>query len=160
MGLALVWAQEHVKLPDARGIRLETLEAGRPEMRQTLDRAEKFLHLVALLAALLSAVAVALAARSFAAGHLDECAMLRVLGQTQRQMLTVYAGEFFLAGMLASLCGLAAGYGLHQVFVHLLAGLVDTDLPAAGWATFWQGLGAGLTLLWLVLMLLLLLLLL
>ena len=143
----VAWAQDHVKQPDVRGMRLETLEAGRPEMRQTLDRAEKFLHLVALLAALLSAVAVALAARSFAAGHLDECAMLRVLGQSQRQMLTVYAGEFFLAGMLASLCGLAAGYGLHQVFVQLLAGLVDTDLPAAGWATFWQGLGAGLTLL-------------
>ena len=34
-----------------------------PEMRQTLDRAQKFLSLVALLAALLSAVAVALAAR-------------------------------------------------------------------------------------------------
>jgi hypothetical protein len=41
-----------VKQADVHGMRLETLEAGRPEMRQTLDRAEKFLHLVALLAAL------------------------------------------------------------------------------------------------------------
>ncbi len=90
----VAWAQDHVKQPDVRGMRLETLEAGRPEMRQTLDRAEKFLHLVALLAALLSAVAVALAARSFAAGHLDECAMLRVLGQSQRQMLTGMQASF------------------------------------------------------------------
>jgi putative ABC transport system permease protein len=45
----------------------ESLESGRPEMRQTLDRAEKFLNLVALLAALLSAVAVGMAAREFAA---------------------------------------------------------------------------------------------
>jgi hypothetical protein len=58
------WAEVYVKLPEVRGMRLETLEAGRPEMRQTLDRAEKFLHLVALLAALLSAVAVALAISS------------------------------------------------------------------------------------------------
>ena len=50
-----------------RGVRVESLEGGRPEMRQTLDRAEKFLNLVALLAALLTAVAVALAARGFAA---------------------------------------------------------------------------------------------
>jgi putative ABC transport system permease protein len=50
-------------------------------------------------------------------------------------------------GLLASLFGLALGFGLHQVFVQLLAGLVQTDLPAAGMATFWQGLGAGLTLL-------------
>jgi putative ABC transport system permease protein len=141
------WAQTYVKQTEVRGTRLETLEAGRPEMRQTLDRAEKFLHLVALLAALLSAVAVALAARSFAAGHLDDCAMLRVLGQSQRNILWVYLGEFFTAGLLASGFGLAMGFGLHQVFVQLLVGLVDTDLPAAGWQPVWQGVGAGFTLL-------------
>ena len=141
------WAQNHVKQADVHGMRLETLEAGRPEMRQTLDRAEKFLHLVALLAALLSAVAVALAARAFAAGHLDECAMLRVLGQSQQAILRVYMGEFLLVGVAASVCGLAAGFGLHQVFVQLLAGLVETGLPPPGWMTFWQGLGSGLTLL-------------
>jgi putative ABC transport system permease protein len=141
------WAESYVKQPDVHGVRLETLEAGRPEMRQTLDRAEKFLHLVALLAALLSAVAVALAARGFAARHLDDCAMLRVLGQSQRDILAVYVIEFFTVGLLASLLGLAMGFGLHQVFVSLLSGLVDTDLPAPGWQPFWQGLGAGLTLL-------------
>ncbi len=60
-------------------------ESGRPEMRQTLDRAEKFLNLVALLAALLAAVAVGIAAREFATRHLDDCAMLRVLGLSQRR---------------------------------------------------------------------------
>jgi len=141
------WAEVYVKLPEVRGMRVETLEAGRPEMRQTLDRAEKFLHLVALLAALLSAVAVALAARGFAARHLDDCAMLRVLGQSQRHILTVYVLEFFTVGVLASLLGLILGFGLHQVFITLLAGLVDTDLPAPGMTPVWQGLGSGLTLL-------------
>ena len=141
------WAQSYVKQADVHGVRLETLEAGRPEMRQTLDRAEKFLHLVALLAALLSAVAVALAARGFAARHLDDCAMLRVLGQSQRDILSVYVLEFFTVGLLASLLGLLMGFGLHQVFVSLLSGLVDTDLPAPGWQPFWKGLGAGMTLL-------------
>jgi len=141
------WAEAYVKQPEVRGVRLETLDAGRPEMRQTLDRAEKFLHLVALLAALLSAVAVALAARGFAARHLDDCAMLRVLGQSQRAILSVYVLEFFTVGLLASLLGLLMGFGLHQVFVNLLAGLVDTALPAPSWQPFWQGLGAGLTLL-------------
>jgi putative ABC transport system permease protein len=58
----LGWAQELAK--SLHGVRVESLESGRPEMRQTLDRAEKFLSLVALLSALLSAVAVALAARA------------------------------------------------------------------------------------------------
>ena len=143
----VAWAEVYVKLPEVRGMRVETLEAGRPEMRQTLDRAEKFLHLVALLAALLSAVAVALAARGFAARHLDDCAMLRVLGQSQRHILTVYVLEFFTVGVLASLLGLLLGFGLHQVFITLLAGLVDTDLPAPSMTPLWQGLGSGLTLL-------------
>jgi putative ABC transport system permease protein len=73
--------------------------------------------------------------------------MLRVLGQSQRDILSVYVLEFFTVGILASLLGLLIGFGLHQVFVSLLAGLVDTALPAPSWQPFWQGLGAGLTLL-------------
>ncbi|NBX56622.1 MAG: ABC transporter permease, partial [Betaproteobacteria bacterium] len=72
---------------------------------------------------------------------------MRVLGQSHRDILMVYVLEFFTVGLLASLLGMSIGYGLHQVFVSLLAGLVDTDLPAPGWQPFWQGLGAGLTLL-------------
>ena len=140
------WAEAHSKLPEVRGVRIETLEAGRPEMRQTLDRAGKFLRLVALLAALLSAVAVALAARAFANRHLDDCAMLRVLGQSQRNIAWTYTLEFFAVGILASMGGLCLGFGLHLVFVHLLAGLVETALPLPGWAPWGQGLGIGLTL--------------
>ncbi|MDM0016021.1 ABC transporter permease [Variovorax saccharolyticus] len=136
-----------IKKGELRGARLESFESGRPEMRQTLDRAEKFLNLVALLAALLSAVAVALAARGFAASHLDDCAMLRVLGQSQRTIAAAYAFEFAVIGVVASAIGVAIGYGVHYVFVLLLAGLVESALPAP---TLWPvafGLGVGLTLL-------------
>ncbi len=141
------WALEEVKKPAVRGVRVESLEGGRPEMRQTLDRAEKFLNLVALLAALLSAVAVALGARGFAASHLDDCAMLRVLGQSQRTIALAYALEFALIGLFASALGVLIGFGVHFLFVLLLAGLVETSLPAA---TLWPagfGIGMGLTLL-------------
>lgn len=98
------WADDQVK-NGVRGVRVESLESGSPEMSQTLDRANKFLSLVALLAALLSAVAVALAARAFAANHLDDCAMLRVLGLSQRTIASAYAFEFALVGLFASLLG-------------------------------------------------------
>jgi putative ABC transport system permease protein len=88
------WARARIKAGDLRGVRLESLESGRPEMRQTLDRANKFLNLVALLAALLAAVAVAIAAQDFASRHLDDCAMLRVLGLSQRQIAGIYGLEF------------------------------------------------------------------
>ncbi len=141
------WTTEQLKTGDTRGLRLESLEGGRPEMRQTMDRAEKFLNLVALLAALLSAVAVAIAARGFAARHLDDCAMLRVLGTSQRTIALAYTFEFFLVGLAASTVGVAIGFAVHYGFVALLAGLVDAALPAASLWPAVFGVGIGLTLL-------------
>ncbi len=143
----VAWAEREIAAQGWRGLRLESLESGRPEMRQTLDRAAKFLNLVALLAALLAAVAVAIAARDFASRHLDDCAMLRVLGQSQRRIAGAYALEFAAVGVLASVLGVLLGLAVHFVFVALLAGLVDAALPAPGvWPAVF-GLGVGLTLL-------------
>ncbi len=141
------WAQAQLDSHAVRGARVEALEGGRPELSTTLARAEKFLNLVALLAALLSAVAVALAARGFAASHLDDCAMLRVLGLPQRTIAAAYTFEFVLIGLLASALGVLLGFAVHYGFVALLAGLVDSALPAAGIWPVLFGMGMGLTLL-------------
>ena len=141
------WADEQIKSRQLRGIRVESLDSGRPEMSQTLERAEKFLNLVALLAAMLSAVAVALAARGFASRHLDDCAMLRVLGLGQAAIAWSYAIEFALVGLFASVLGVALGFGVHLVMVGLLAGVVQTSLPAASVWPVLLGLGSGFTLL-------------
>jgi len=141
------WTEAQVKARQLRGMRVESLETGRPEMRQTLDRAQKFLNLVALLAALLAAVAVGIAARDFADRHLDDCAMLRVLGQPQRTIAAQYLLEFGIVGVLASVAGVLLGFAVHYVFVWLLAGLVDSALPAASaWPALF-GIGVGFTLL-------------
>jgi putative ABC transport system permease protein len=141
------WVEAELKAQDLRGIRVESIASGRPEMRQTLDRAEKFLNLVALLAALLAAVAVGIAARDFASRHLDDCAMLRVLGQPQKRIATLYLAEFGCVGLLASALGVALGFAVHYVFVWLLSGLVDGALPPSSvWPALF-GLGVGMTLL-------------
>ena len=143
------WTDARIKdsASPLRGVSVESLESGRPEMRATLDRAEKFLNLVALLAALLAAVAVGIAARDFAQRHLDDCAMLRVLGLSQRRIAGAYTLEFVFVGLLASAAGVAIGFVVHFGFVVLLAGLVKVALPAASiWPALF-GLGVGLTLL-------------
>ena len=143
----VLWTEERIKAVPWRGLRVESVQSGRPEMKQTLDRAEKFLNLVALLSALLSAVAVGIAAREFAARHLDDCAMLRVLGQSQGRIAGAYALEFGLVGLTASGLGVLIGLAVHFVFVWLLAGLVSATLPAPGpWPALF-GLGVGMTLL-------------
>jgi putative ABC transport system permease protein len=141
------WAQAQVKSGAIRGLRIESLANNRPEMRQTLDRAGKFLNLVALLAALLAAVAVGIAARDFANRHLDDCAILRVLGLSQRTIAWQYVIEFGVVGAIASAAGVALGFAVHFVFVWLLAGIVHAELPPAGAGPALFGVGVGFTLL-------------
>ena len=141
------WAKARIKSEGLRGMRVENLASGRPEMTQTVDRAQQFLSLVALLTALLSAVAVAVAARDFAQRHLDDCAMLRVLGETQRRIATVHTIEFVALGLVASLLGLALGFALHLGFVALLAGWLPNGLPWPGPLPALLGIGVGLILL-------------
>lgn len=141
------WAKARIKADGIRGMRVENLASGRPEMTQTVDRAQQFLSLVALLTALLSAVAVAVAARDFAQRHLDDCAMLRVLGETQRRIAAVHAIEFCGLGLLASLLGLAVGFALHLGFVALLTSWLPNDLPWPGPFPALLGVGVGLILL-------------
>ena len=130
----------------SHGLRLDTLEGGRPEMRQTLTRAEQFLQLVALLAALLAAVAVGVAAQDFARRQLDACAMLRVLGLSQRQIAVLHGLELLWVAVLASVAGVLLGLAFHQVFVVVLGSLVQTSLPAPGPGPALFGLGAGVVL--------------
>ena len=77
-----------------------------------------------LLAALLSAVAVALAARTFANARLNGAALLRVLGLPQRTIAGAYVVEFFIIGLLASVLGVTLGFAMHYMFVWLMAGLL------------------------------------
>ena len=141
------WSEAQIKSAALRGLRVESLATGRPEMRQTLDRAAKFLNLVALLSALLAAVAVGIASRDFASRHLDDCAMLRVLGLPQRTIALQYLIEFTCVGLIASVAGVALGFAVHYVFVWLLAGLVSASLPAASLWPALFGVGVGFTLL-------------
>ena len=109
------WLRERIKADNVKGVRLESLENGRPEMRATLDRADRFLSLVGLLSAMLAAVAVAMAARRFMQRHLDACAMLRCLGMTQNQVGAMYLIEFALVGLAGSLLGVLVGFALPPV---------------------------------------------
>src|ERR1700682_218829 len=89
-----------------RGQRLESIRDLRPEVRQTLDRAEKFLGLAALVAVLLAAVAVALASSRYLRRHLDAAAMMRCFGAPVAQTLVLFATQFIVLGALACAAGL------------------------------------------------------
>lgn len=141
------WVQARIEKGNIKGVRLESLESGRPEMRATLDRADQFLSLVGLLSAMLAAVAVAMAARRFMLRHVDACAMLRCLGLTQRQVTSLYLIEFLIIGAVGSVIGVLGGFASHFILLDWLGSLVATDLPSTTALPALQGVAAGLVLL-------------
>jgi putative ABC transport system permease protein len=130
-----------------RGQRLESIRDLRPEVRQTLDRAEKFLALAALVAVMLAAVAVALAASRYLRRHLDAAAMMRCLGAPQRQMLALFALQFAALGVAASVVGCVVALGGQQLLVMLLGAMVSTDLPPPGLLPAASAMATGLLML-------------
>ncbi len=130
-----------------RGQRIETLQSGRPELRTTLDRAERFLALVALLTALLAAVAIGLGAQRFAQRHVDGIAVMKALGVTQNELVLVTLLELTLLGFVAAGLGVLMGWGAQMVLVGLASPLLKSALPSPSWAPALQALAAGMVLL-------------
>jgi putative ABC transport system permease protein len=119
------WAKAHLE----RGQRIDNLESGRPEVRAAIDRAERYLGLTALLAAVLAGVAIALATRRFVERHLNGCAVMRCLGATQAKLVRLFGVEFAALGIAASAVGLAIGYGMQFLVATTLESLMRASLP-------------------------------
>ena len=109
---------------------LDDIRDGRPEVRQSIVRAERFLVLSALVSVLLGGVAVAMAARRFMARHLDTVALMKCIGARHRDVLRLMLTQLLLlalaAGVIGSLLGYLTQYGLSLI----LDDLVEAQLPA------------------------------
>ncbi|MFC5509633.1 ABC transporter permease [Massilia jejuensis] len=141
------WLRARIAQDNVKGVRIESIENGRPEMQATLERADRFLSLVGLLSAMLAAVAVAMAARRFMQRHLDACAMLRCLGMTQNGVGAMYLVEFALVGLAGSIIGVLVGFGAHFVLLQLIGTLLPADLPPVSPLPALQGIATGMLLL-------------
>jgi len=130
-----------------RGQRVDDLESGRPEVRASVERAQRFLGLTALLAAIVAGVAIALGTRRFVERRLDGCAVMRCLGATQARLLGLFSLEFALLGIAACAVGALLGVAAQAAIAGALADLLRADLPAPSAAPAVQGFLVGLVLL-------------
>lgn len=123
----------------ARGERLEDVRDARPEVKQTLDRSERFLKLSAMLTVLLAAAAISLAGRRYVNRHLDSVAILRSLGVDRATMARLLSVQLFWLWAISTLTGIGAGLLVEQGIAALLAGIASREaLPAASWIPMLQ----------------------
>lgn len=124
--------------------RLEDARDGNRQIGGALGRAERYLNLASLAAVLLAGVAVALSAARFARRRYDASALLRCLGLSRREALTLFALQLALLGLIASLLGALLGWAGQHLLFHLLRDLLPADLPPAGIAPALAGIATGL----------------
>ncbi|MBT8143959.1 MAG: FtsX-like permease family protein, partial [Gammaproteobacteria bacterium] len=109
---------------------LRDLSDLQPEMRSAVDRAGRFLSLAALVAALLAAVALSMAARRYAAKQLDQVALMKCLGASQRRITLGVTIELVILAVVGGLLGSLLGWLAQQGLVWVAGDLIGAVLPA------------------------------
>jgi putative ABC transport system permease protein len=143
IGSYAAWASQYIEKENLKGVRIETLENAQPLMRKTLERADRFLSLVALLTAMVASVAIALSAHRYTRKQADICAALKCLGASSSMILKRQGATLLGLGSIAALIGSLLGYLGQYVLTMLLGNLVLTELPSASaWPVIWSVLVA------------------
>ncbi|MBD9416603.1 ABC transporter permease [Pseudomonas sp. PDM16] len=124
--------------------RLEDARDGNRQIGGALGRAERYLNLASLAAVLLAGVAVALSAARFAARRFDTSALLRCLGLSRREALSLFGLQLAMLGLLASLAGALLGWIGQLVLFKLLQGLLPPGVPPGGLLPALAGIATGL----------------
>ncbi|MBT8104485.1 MAG: FtsX-like permease family protein [Woeseiaceae bacterium] len=133
------------QLPDE--IRVRSQEESSERAYSAADRAQRFLSLTAVIALLLSAVAIAMSARRFAQRRMDTVALMKSLGATQRFVISVSLVQLLILGILGAAIGSVVGFAAEELIARILADLLAGDLPDAGLRPVILGCGSALVLL-------------
>jgi putative ABC transport system permease protein len=104
-----------------------------PGVREGLERAERFLGLVALLSLLVGGVGVSQTVRAWVAARLDAIAVLKCLGASGREIVALHVLEVVVLAGLGCAVGAVAGLAVQAVAPAVLG-----DLLPAGSVRLWQ----------------------
>ncbi len=130
------WLQAH-KQP---GERLQAIADASPQIRSSADRAGRFLSLASLVSVLLASIAVAMSARRYARRHLDNVALMKCMGASQRFVLLQTVTQLVVIAAVVAVVGTVLGYVAQSGIAWLLRDLVRGELPAPAPDSLWLGL--------------------
>lgn len=99
---------------------------------QAIKRASNFFLLGALLAIILSSLAIAICSLQFIRRHTDYVAIFKALGLAPKQIKITYLLIFGFIAVFAFLTGIAIGWVVQVSFTQLLKDYFPTDLPLPG----------------------------
>ena len=129
----------------AERVTVRTVSDDERDLDETLEQLGRYLGLVALVALLLGGLGVASAVHVFIRRKIETIAILRCLGATSSQVLSVYLLQAATMGFLGSACGALLGMALQLGLPHLFADFLPVDVTfAISWPAILLGIGTGL----------------
>lgn len=141
---ALAQYRQAVEPHLAASQRLRDTRDGNQQIGGALGKAERYLNMASLVAVLLAGVAVAMSASRYASRRLDASALLRCLGLSRRQALTLYSLQLAMLGIAAAAAGAVLGWLAQLGLFRLLQGLLPSTVPAGDAAPALAGVATGL----------------
>ena len=132
--------------PHTRGdrLRLETIESRKARLGRTLNNLYRFLNLGSFIALLLGGVGVASAIHTYTRQKLSTVAVLRSLGATARQTVSIYLIQAGGMGLIGSLIGALLGVGVLYLLPNVLADVLPLQVePIFDFLAVLEGLGLG-----------------
>ncbi len=110
--------------------RIMDIYQDRPELSSALKNTQYFLNLSSIIVILISGIAIAMATHRYTERHFNTSAILRCLGYTQSQILSLYGYQFLYLGLLASVIGCGLGWLGQQQLFHLLRSLFPAKVAS------------------------------
>jgi putative ABC transport system permease protein len=110
---------------DTAQLRARTIRQQESNITEDITDMSNFLGLVGIIALLLGGVGVASGVNAWVMRKIDTVAILRCLGATTRQVMTIYISQAVVMGLLGAAIGAALGIGIQ----FLLPGVIGDVLP-------------------------------
>jgi putative ABC transport system permease protein len=109
-------------------VRIRTVTQTEMNTQDAIENLTNFIAIVGLVALLLGGIGVASGVRAFVARKIDTVAVLRCLGASSGQVMTIYVVQAAAMGLLGAAAGAALGVAIQFLLPSALTGFLPIDV--------------------------------
>jgi putative ABC transport system permease protein len=113
---------------DSASMRARTVAENQANLTESIDDLRRFLGIVGLVSLLLGGIGVASGVHAFVMRKIDTVAVLRCLGATSGQVLSIYLLQAAAMGLLGAGAGAALGVGIQLLLPDVLGEFLPVDV--------------------------------
>ncbi len=122
------WVSANRSTLDSADVRARTADQTEERMTESLEQLSAFLGIVGLVALLLGGIGVASGVHAFVTRKIETVAVLRCLGATSGQVLTIYLLQAAAMGLVGAAAGALLGVGMQFTVPLLVADFLPVDV--------------------------------